>query len=62
MNPPHKTVIHHLPASFARWFEDKKWIPHQHQLDIVESLQNGQSALLIAPTGAGKLYQGSCLV
>ena len=58
MNPPHKTVIHHLPASFARWFKEKEWTPHQHQLDIVESLQNGQSALLIAPTGAGKTLSG----
>ena len=58
MNSPHKIANHHLPASFARWFDDKQWTPHHHQLEMIGTWQKGKSALLIAPTGAGKTLSG----
>ncbi len=48
----------HLPQPFARWFADKGWQPRAHQLELLAKLQSGRSALLIAPTGAGKTLAG----
>lgn len=47
-----------LPPIIAEWFARKGWAPRQHQLDVLESWQAGASALLIAPTGAGKTLAG----
>lgn len=47
-----------LPAAFARWFEGQGWQPRPHQLALLELAQKGRSALLIAPTGAGKTLAG----
>ena len=47
-----------LPDLFESWFHAKGWQPHQHQLDIIHQWQQGKSALLIAPTGAGKTLSG----
>ena len=47
-----------LPEIFARWFAGKGWQPHAHQLDMVRAAREGKSALLIAPTGAGKTLAG----
>jgi ATP-dependent Lhr-like helicase len=47
-----------LPPVFARWFESKGWKPRPHQLDLLEKTGAGHSALLIAPTGAGKTLAG----
>ncbi|WP_119168096.1 ligase-associated DNA damage response DEXH box helicase [Algihabitans albus] len=47
-----------LPASFAAWFSQRDWAPHAHQLEIWEAARQRQSALLIAPTGAGKTLAG----
>lgn len=47
-----------LPAIIADWFATKGWAPRQHQLDVLGSWQAGASALLIAPTGAGKTLAG----
>ena len=43
-----------LPEVFARWFAARGWAPRRHQLDLLEKVRAGRSALLIAPTGAGK--------
>ncbi|MCO4319304.1 ligase-associated DNA damage response DEXH box helicase [Phyllobacterium sp. 21LDTY02-6] len=47
-----------LPPQFLRWFQDKGWSPRQHQLDLLREADAGNSALLIAPTGAGKTLAG----
>ena len=54
--PPdhHKT----LPPMFQRWFEQRGWAPHEHQLAMLEKAVTGRSALLIAPTGGGKTLAG----
>lgn len=41
-----------------RWFAAKGWSLRAHQLAMVEKAHAGQSALLIAPTGAGKTLAG----
>ncbi|CAN7159546.1 ligase-associated DNA damage response DEXH box helicase [Rhizobium sp. LjRoot254] len=47
-----------LPEPFAGWFASKGWRPRPHQLALVDETAKGQSALLIAPTGAGKTLAG----
>jgi ATP-dependent Lhr-like helicase len=47
-----------LPPSIAQWFAAKGWSPREHQLAVLQSWQAGASALLIAPTGAGKTLAG----
>ena len=47
-----------LPPPFQKWFDDKGWQPHSHQLDIIHNWQAHKSTLLIAPTGAGKTLSG----
>jgi ATP-dependent Lhr-like helicase len=47
-----------LPEVFTRWFAARGWAPRRHQLDLLEKAQAGRSALLIAPTGAGKTLAG----
>ncbi len=47
-----------LPEPFARWFESRGWRPRAHQLDLLAKARAGRSALLIAPTGAGKTLAG----
>ena len=47
-----------LPAVFANWFAARGWTPRPHQLQLVEKARSGRSALLIAPTGAGKTLAG----
>ncbi|WP_432288512.1 ligase-associated DNA damage response DEXH box helicase [Aminobacter sp. BA135] len=47
-----------LPEPFLRWFAERGWSPRAHQLDLLTSAQQGNSALLIAPTGAGKTLAG----
>jgi ATP-dependent Lhr-like helicase len=47
-----------LPRAFRAWFEARGWQPRAHQLALVEQAQLGRSALLIAPTGAGKTLAG----
>ncbi|MBX3495207.1 MAG: ligase-associated DNA damage response DEXH box helicase [Parvibaculum sp.] len=47
-----------LPPAFARWFETRGWRPRAHQLALLDLARTGQSALLIAPTGAGKTLAG----
>jgi len=47
-----------LPEPFARWFASRGWAPREHQLALLEKARAGRSALLIAPTGAGKTLAG----
>lgn len=47
-----------LPDVFARWFAARGWEPRAHQLDLLAKARAGRSALLIAPTGAGKTLAG----
>ena len=47
-----------LPSRFADWFGARGWTPRAHQLDLVRLAREGTSALLIAPTGAGKTLAG----
>jgi len=40
------------------WFAARGWTPHRHQLDMLAAARDGDSALLIAPTGGGKTLAG----
>src|SRR5690242_19880698 len=41
-----------------RWFAARGWSPRTHQLELLRLARAGRSALLIAPTGAGKTLAG----
>jgi len=47
-----------LPPVIAAWFAGKGWAPRRHQLEMLAAARAGQSALLVAPTGAGKTLAG----
>ncbi|HYG88265.1 MAG TPA: ligase-associated DNA damage response DEXH box helicase [Azospirillum sp.] len=47
-----------LPPNVVGWFRSRGWVPHAHQLAMVEAARNAESALLIAPTGGGKTLAG----
>ncbi|MGI9435130.1 MAG: DEAD/DEAH box helicase, partial [Geminicoccaceae bacterium] len=47
-----------LPTPFQRWFDQRGWSPHGHQLEMLAKAEAGRSALLIAPTGGGKTLAG----
>jgi ATP-dependent Lhr-like helicase len=47
-----------LRPEITDWFASKGWAPRQHQLSVLEATEAGASALLIAPTGAGKTLAG----
>jgi ATP-dependent helicase Lhr and Lhr-like helicase len=47
-----------LPEPFARWFAARGWAPRAHQLALIEHAAQGQSVLLVAPTGGGKTLAG----
>ncbi|MGV7214116.1 ligase-associated DNA damage response DEXH box helicase [Bradyrhizobium sp. UFLA05-112] len=47
-----------LPDRFQTWFAARGWSPRAHQLALLEKAREGRSALLIAPTGAGKTLAG----
>ena len=47
-----------LPPSFAAWFAKRGWTPRPHQLALIAAAEARRSALLIAPTGAGKTLAG----
>lgn len=47
-----------LHPTIETWFAGKGWAPRQHQLDVLASWNEDASALLIAPTGAGKTLAG----
>src|SRR3712207_5574052 len=47
-----------LPSAIAAWFADKGWQPRRHQLEMLAAARARRSALLVAPTGAGKTLAG----
>ncbi len=47
-----------LPEPFMGWFAARGWAPRDHQIALLEKARAGRSALLIAPTGAGKTLAG----
>jgi ATP-dependent helicase Lhr and Lhr-like helicase len=47
-----------LPDRFQKWFAARGWSPRAHQLALLEKAREDRSALLIAPTGAGKTLAG----
>jgi ATP-dependent helicase Lhr and Lhr-like helicase len=47
-----------LPEPFLHWFASRGWAPRGHQLELLAKARAGRSALLIAPTGAGKTLAG----
>jgi ATP-dependent Lhr-like helicase len=47
-----------LPERFLRWFAARGWSPRDHQLALLAKARDDRSALLIAPTGAGKTLAG----
>src|SRR4051812_42029243 len=47
-----------LPERFRQWFEARGWTPRPHQLALLAKAREGRSALLVAPTGAGKTLAG----
>src|SRR5882724_10782347 len=47
-----------LPETFLRWFAGRGWSPREHQLALLAKASQSRSALLIAPTGAGKTLAG----
>ncbi|WP_415642735.1 ligase-associated DNA damage response DEXH box helicase [Sphingomonas antarctica] len=48
----------HLPQALADWFAGKGWTPRRHQLEMLDAARAGESALLVATTGAGKTLAG----
>jgi ATP-dependent Lhr-like helicase len=47
-----------LPDRFRKWFAGRGWSPREHQLALLAKAREDRSALLIAPTGAGKTLAG----
>src|SRR3954466_13886663 len=47
-----------LPPVVSGWFAGKGWAPRRHQLEMLAAARAGRSALLVAPTGAGKTLAG----
>ncbi len=47
-----------LPEAFDHWFAARGWTPRPHQLQLLAHASRGESALLVAPTGAGKTLAG----
>jgi ATP-dependent helicase Lhr and Lhr-like helicase len=47
-----------LPDRFQKWFASRGWLPREHQLALLDKAREERSALLIAPTGAGKTLAG----
>lgn len=47
-----------LPDRFQKWFGARGWSPREHQLALLAKAREDRSALLIAPTGAGKTLAG----
>ncbi|MGY2811080.1 ATP-dependent Lhr-like helicase [Bradyrhizobium sp. USDA 4506] len=55
--PPSETADL-LPRRFRDWFASRGWSPREHQLALLAKAREQCSALLIAPTGAGKTLAG----
>ena len=53
-----ETAAQPLPRLFLDWFRVRGWQPRPHQIELLQHADAGASALLIAPTGAGKTLAG----
>jgi len=58
MNITAKRLDPGLPPVVARWFDARGWSLRAYQREIIELAARGGSALVIAPTGAGKTLAG----
>jgi len=58
MVEPDRLALSLLPETFLRWFAGRGWSPREHQLALLRKARDDRSALLIAPTGAGKTLAG----
>ena len=47
-----------LPEPFDTWFAEQGWAPRAHQMAMLDAVRDGESVLLIAPTGGGKTLAG----
>jgi len=47
-----------IPPILGDWFASRGWRPRRHQLAMLDAARAGKSALLVAPTGAGKTLAG----
>jgi ATP-dependent Lhr-like helicase len=47
-----------LPPTISGWFAGKGWSLRRHQKEMLAAARAGRSALLVAPTGAGKTLAG----
>lgn len=47
-----------MPPRFRAWFAARGWAPRPHQIALLNEARAGRSALLVAPTGAGKTLAG----
>ncbi|MFO1109535.1 MAG: ligase-associated DNA damage response DEXH box helicase [Bradyrhizobium sp.] len=54
--PPATAAL--LPDRFRKWFASRGWSAREHQLALLGKARDNRSALLIAPTGAGKTLAG----
>jgi ATP-dependent Lhr-like helicase len=54
--PPATAAL--LPDRFQRWFAARGWSAREHQLALLAKARDNRTALLIAPTGAGKTLAG----
>lgn len=46
------------PPEIAEWFSSRGWRVRRHQAEMLEAVDAGQHALLVADTGAGKTLAG----
>lgn len=46
------------PHPLSQWFAAKGWDLHDHQVEMMAAAEQGQSCLLVAPTGTGKTLAG----
>ncbi|HEY0329176.1 MAG TPA: ligase-associated DNA damage response DEXH box helicase [Rhodopseudomonas sp.] len=58
MPPDDPVSLDALPERFQQWFAARGWSPREHQLALLAKARTDRSALLIAPTGAGKTLAG----
>lgn len=55
---PDSRPVVQIPSILQDWFAAKGWTPRRYQLEMLDAARNGEHALLVAPTGAGKTLAG----